>query len=117
VIEVVAAEGEDPPLVPPLSDVAAFPGVSPATPDESVDGVLATGTVVVVVAVEELGGVAYCTLGGVPSNALTMVGSVPVSPRAHIPKPPMPYWVASREIWYIDVWLSKNVSCHWVPTW
>ena len=47
---------------------------------------------------------------------LTMVGLVPVVPRAHVPTPPNPYWLARRAIWYIEVRSSKKVSCHWLPT-
>jgi hypothetical protein len=114
--EAASAEGLAPPL---LAAVAEVPDVSPEEPagDAIEEAFGAAGVVVdvVVVADDGEGGMAYLMLGGVPSNALTMVGSVPPASRAHVPTPPSPYWRTRRAICYIEVGLSKKVSCHWLP--
>jgi len=92
----------------PVKDAAGTEAAAPlpdASPDAfeggASDVVVVAGVVVndeVVVVVDGVGDVAYWTVGGVPSNALTIVGSVPVLPRAQNPSPLSPYCAARRAI-------------------
>ena len=55
--------------------------------------------------------------GALPSRAASMAGSLPSIPRAQIPTPAMWKKFANCALRAIDVGSSKNVVCHWVPTW
>jgi hypothetical protein len=55
--------------------------------------------------------------GAKPRRAARRDGSLPSMPRAQIPTPPKFFESASCAASKSDVASSKNVSCHWVPTW